>query len=375
MPDPIPADDLYARLGVPADADGSAIDRAWRTLLKRHHPDIAGALSLELAKLINVAHDWLSDADQRARYDAAVRQRQGHRTTAAGASRGQRTARHSTASTTSRRARSRPAPAPRPAAPDDLDETFGASAPAIRSFLALAGRLTPDDIDRLGVAEAVDPVAELRDVIPPELWMRIEAIDARLAVVLPHAVNGSSRAAMAARGYAHAVVLELFLWYYLADPEPLLEQMRRGWESSVGLPRYGPNTDDVSVLIARFRVMTPADAAALAVAWETLGDPQPWPADASQFDFAALEVSAALARRDAARAADSAARARTATPAAAGTAARMRAAFASTAHVATLRPIFSPRSYAHYQAAVEALRDATPRRRAGEAPQPIVRRA
>ena len=58
MPDPIPTDDLYARLGVPVDADRASIDRAWRALLKQHHPDIAGSVSLELAKLINVAHDW-----------------------------------------------------------------------------------------------------------------------------------------------------------------------------------------------------------------------------------------------------------------------------------------------------------------------------
>ena len=77
MPDPIPTDDLYARLGVPVDADRASIDRAWRALLKQHHPDIAGSVSLELAKLINVAHDWLSHPERRARYDAAIRQREG----------------------------------------------------------------------------------------------------------------------------------------------------------------------------------------------------------------------------------------------------------------------------------------------------------
>src|SRR6476659_3289657 len=67
----VPTDDLYARLELPVDASGEAIEVAWRALLKRHHPDVAGGDSGadERAKRINVAHDWLSDPDLRARYD------------------------------------------------------------------------------------------------------------------------------------------------------------------------------------------------------------------------------------------------------------------------------------------------------------------
>ena len=65
----LPNDDLYARLGVPRDASPEAIELAWRALLRQHHPDVAGANGLELAKRINVAHDWLSDPDLRRRYD------------------------------------------------------------------------------------------------------------------------------------------------------------------------------------------------------------------------------------------------------------------------------------------------------------------
>ena len=63
----VPEDDLYARLEVDIDASPEAIELAWRALLKRHHPDVAGDTdaSLERAKRINVAHDWLSDAGLR----------------------------------------------------------------------------------------------------------------------------------------------------------------------------------------------------------------------------------------------------------------------------------------------------------------------
>ena len=38
----LPPDDLYARLELPVDASYEAIEIAWRALLKRHHPDVAG---------------------------------------------------------------------------------------------------------------------------------------------------------------------------------------------------------------------------------------------------------------------------------------------------------------------------------------------
>src|SRR6476619_2201762 len=65
----LPVDDLYARLEVPSTASPEAIELAWRALLRQHHPDIAGPASLDTAKRINVAHDWLSDPTLRARYD------------------------------------------------------------------------------------------------------------------------------------------------------------------------------------------------------------------------------------------------------------------------------------------------------------------
>ena len=38
----VPEDDLYARLELPRDATFETIEIAWRALLKRHHPDVAG---------------------------------------------------------------------------------------------------------------------------------------------------------------------------------------------------------------------------------------------------------------------------------------------------------------------------------------------
>ena len=65
----LPRDDLYARLELSVDASFEAVEVAWRALLKRHHPDVAGPSpeAEDRAKRINVAHDWLSDPDLRVR--------------------------------------------------------------------------------------------------------------------------------------------------------------------------------------------------------------------------------------------------------------------------------------------------------------------
>ena len=156
----LPTDDLYARLQLPADAAPEAIEIAWRSLLKRHHPDVAGEASLETAKRINIAHDWLADPVLRARYDR---------------SRPARVTRQRTAPTAARAARPGPgAPPARPAPTHrhDPEERAGdgdAGSQPVATFLDRIVTLTADEIDRLAVA---DPpplafVASIRRFLPP----------------------------------------------------------------------------------------------------------------------------------------------------------------------------------------------------------------
>jgi len=71
--DAIPASptDLYAVLGVGADAGSAEIKAAYRALVKRHHPDAGGDAERILA--LNAAWEVLGDADRRRRYDASRR--------------------------------------------------------------------------------------------------------------------------------------------------------------------------------------------------------------------------------------------------------------------------------------------------------------
>ena len=66
--------DYYETLGVPRTATSEEIKRAYRKLARKHHPDLQPAAertkAAERFKEINEAYEVLSDADQRAKYDA-----------------------------------------------------------------------------------------------------------------------------------------------------------------------------------------------------------------------------------------------------------------------------------------------------------------
>jgi molecular chaperone DnaJ len=67
----MPTKDYYDILGVARDASGDDIKRAYRTLARKHHPDVAPdkAEAEHLFKEINEAYEVLSDPNKRAQYD------------------------------------------------------------------------------------------------------------------------------------------------------------------------------------------------------------------------------------------------------------------------------------------------------------------
>ena len=64
--------DYYQILGVSPDADEQAIRQAFRTLARQYHPDVnpGDKAAEERFKVINEAHQVLSDPEQRKKYDA-----------------------------------------------------------------------------------------------------------------------------------------------------------------------------------------------------------------------------------------------------------------------------------------------------------------
>ena len=280
----LPNDDLYARLGVPRDASPEAIELAWRALLRQHHPDVAGANGLELAKRINVAHDWLSDPDLRRRYD---RER----------SIGVRAGRPPRAGTDwaapVRRAVRRPP----------------TTAELVASIVDRVGRLTPDELDRLALAEPapIAFLATLRQFVPPELERTLDDAEHSAMARLPPAARRSAPIRDAVVGRLADILLSDVLEQILGDPASswARERLTRGWDSAVGQPRYGPATAAIGTLLDRLRGQSADELRQLAATGtlERLGDP-PWPDATSPEEDDVLRVSSELAAADAIDAVD-----------------------------------------------------------------------
>jgi curved DNA-binding protein CbpA len=310
----LPADDLYARLGVPLDASPEAIELAWRGLLRRHHPDIAGPEANELAKRINVAHDWLSDPELRRRYDRehAPPGRRGSRSGAGGVRDG--------AGWT---------PRATPRRPPTMAERVAA-------VVERVDRLTIDDLDRLGLAEPapIAFLATLRRFVTVELQATLDDAERAAMERLPPAARRRSPIRDAITGKLADLVLGEALDELLGEPagDRARERLTRGWDAAVGQPRYGPGSAAVEELLERLAAFGPDEVRALAGTGtrERLGE-TPWPAGVSPEEDDALRVSSELASRDAA-----AAVARAAGPGAAVAPGARRAA-ARIAHLLVLR--------------------------------------
>ena len=327
----LPADDLYRRLGVPADASPEAIELAWRGLLRRHHPDVAGPDGLELAKRINVAHDWLSDPELRRRYD---RERPG----------GIRSGR------------------PPRAGPDGWGSGEAARRPVRRppttaelvaAIVARAGRLTTDELDRLALAEPapIAFLATLRRFVAPELERTLDRAERAALAGMPREARRVGAVRDAVVGKLADVVLGDLIDEILGEPggARARERLSRGWDAAVGQPRYGPASAAVAELLDRLRTLPLPDIRALAATGtrDRLGA-DPWPAATSPEEDDVLRVSSELATADAAAAIGAAARATDG--AGERSVAAARRAAARIAHLLVLRHAFSAHTFDRHAA-------------------------
>jgi curved DNA-binding protein CbpA len=292
----LPPDDLYARLELPIDASFEAVEVAWRALLKRHHPDVAGAGADTLAKQINVAHDWLSDPELRARYDRERHPRRGVRDgrSPRGGARAEAAAPRGAPRAPGRGRAVRAAPR-RPIDPEE----------ALRRHLERIARLTPDELDRLALAETqpIAFVASIARFLPKDRLASLETVEQRVQDVLPARARWDARTRDAAVGFGYELLLGSFLDEHLSEPfrERVRERLARGWEAAVDQPRYGPNTAAVADAIQRLAALSSTERSRLAAdaGRPTLRADLPWPRGLSASDDDALRVSSALAQRDA----------------------------------------------------------------------------
>ena len=170
--------------------------------------------------------------------------------------------------------------------------------------------MNKDELDRLALAESppLAFVATIARFLSPDRLAAVEAVDRRVAEVLPRSSRWDAPTRDAIVAYAHEIVLGPFLDEHLSEPfrERVRERLARGWEAAVDQPRYGPNTVAVSAALDRLRTMPPGrrtqivvEAAGGAGSLAGLPAELPWPAGLSAQDDDALRVSSALAQRDA----------------------------------------------------------------------------
>jgi hypothetical protein len=282
----IPTDDLYARLEVPVDASFEAIEIAWRALLKRHHPDVAGGASLELAKRINIAHDWLSDPGLRDRYDRdrLVRSKWGGT--------GSRwDDRADDAASESAEPVRRPRRAADPAA-------------ALRRFLERVSALTRVELDRLSVADttSIAFAASIHRFLTPAQASAIATLEREVRGRLGSAEWARAPVRDAVLAAGHELVLAAFLDEHLSEPYRgrARERLMRGWEASLDQPRYGPNTPAVERFVERARALTVDELETLVrIAGRLPVEDLPWPPGLDPDEDEGLRVSSVLAARDA----------------------------------------------------------------------------
>jgi hypothetical protein len=353
----VPSDDLYARLEVQPSASFETIEIAWRTLLKRHHPDIAGAKALEVAKRINVAHDWLSDPSLRERYDQERRRGNGHRPVGSGPT-------------------APPAPTPRPARARSVHRHGPVDpAAALRRFLDRVGRLSQDELDRLSVAEtnSIAFVASIRRFLTPERQAAVDAVEGQVRARLRPVDWAAAPIRDAILAAAHEIVLGGFLDDNLGEPSRgrARDRLMRGWEAAIDQPRYGPNTRIVRRFVERAAML---DAEALAAMVRASGrariPPDPWPRGLDPEEDDGLRVSSALAGRDAIAAASAALNGLERIPAR-----RAERLLGRTAHAFVLRHGFTADEFASLAAPWKAATGDPGTGRGGDPlPGPIVRR-
>ncbi|HET9615205.1 MAG TPA: hypothetical protein VFP22_10355, partial [Candidatus Limnocylindrales bacterium] len=238
----------------------------------------------------------LSDPDLRARYDRERRPRRAREepTTPGAPARATRrwngSDRPAAAPTSTRRHRR----------PVDAEE-------ALARHLDRVERLTPDEIDRMTLAETppIAFVASIARFLSPDLLATLESVEGRVHERLPRAVRWNRGVRDSAVGFGQEIVLSAFLDEHLSGDfrERVRERLTRGWSAAVDQPRYGPNGAAVAAAIARLRSLPPAALRDLLANVARTTEPgrggPPWPPGLRPDEDDALRVSSELARLDA----------------------------------------------------------------------------
>ena len=197
----------------------------------------------ELAKRINVAHDWLSDPDLRARYD-----RERHPAAPAAAARGRRRRPAAGPAPPAPPVRRRAAPVRRPV---DPAEALARHLDRIRP----ADRRTSSTGCRSPRPPPIAFIATISRFLPPDRQEALETLEPMVQEPCRGGPAGTRRRATRRSGSPRRSSSGRSSTSTCPAPfrERVRERLTRGWQAAVDQPRYGPNTAAVVDALAPAR--------------------------------------------------------------------------------------------------------------------------
>ena len=249
-----PGFDSFEVLGVGVDADAIVIQLAYRARIRAVHPDVAGPAGLEQTKRLNLAREWLLDAERRAQLRWSAAPPPPSPSPQAAPARGAPGA-HGWA-----RRRRAAGPAGRTGGPT---RDFGPHSERLRAFLRSIHTLPSDERARINysLGEGRPPSFDAYQAyLSPELATASRALRDEVARAWDRGVDEPApylhplgrivpSGFLVANAYAQWILLGDALRDELRDAAFRNEQLwdvlaarcRIPWEGSVGHARYGPN--------------------------------------------------------------------------------------------------------------------------------------
>ncbi len=298
MSEQLPDFDPFELLGLDASADAATVDRAYKARIRHVHPDIAGIAGLDETKRLNIAREWLLDAELRAQLP---------RPTPRWGQPPKRTRPPDAApSTTSQQApprpprpstdtdwfwEGRPAPPPKPSwdyDPEVDDPTsfdFGAWNDEFRLLFDTIRDLTSDERARVTYSLGEEPPMlfdDFEDVVSERMWSRSMALEDAIELVWRERVDEGppllfprgrvfGNGIVVVNAYAQWRLLGEAIAQKTRDPLAIAALEKRctaPWAASVGRSRFGAYQEQVIACLDDARRMTLAQAVRLSRAWE-----------------------------------------------------------------------------------------------------------
>lgn len=282
--------DPYELLGVDITADDATIDRAYKARIRWVHPDIAGTAGLNESKRLNVAREWLLDAELRAtlpkpKSKSRRRRREPPPRWAPPEEPAAPPPPRPRGQTWEKTERRRPPGEYDPFEDDPLTFDYGPSADELHAFFDSVRSISDDERARVTYSLGDEPPIffdEFREIVSDRLWARSRALEDAIARVWAERED-EQPPLLFPRGRVFgngSVVANAFAqWILLGDAmrqrtrdaatvEALATRCTWAWRASLDHERFGDYQREVAAFLDDARDLSLTSAERLAISWQ-----------------------------------------------------------------------------------------------------------